>query len=496
MQLSNHTRDYLDIHQRVGGDSGFEWKILKPGQNCWRVPACQRAAALIDGASYFSRLEAMLREARRSILILGWDFDGSIRLRPDACPEDSPPLGPLLRSLLEDEPELEIRILVWSLATIHAPSAPAPLLLGTEWQDHPRLHLRLDAHHPIYAAHHQKIVCIDDAVAFVGGMDLTIERWDTMRHAVDDPHRVRSDSQPYCPVHDIQMVVDGEAAKSVAELARWRWAAATGETLAPVHSREELWPADLAPDFADVPVAIARTIPAWDGEAAVEEVATLTADALSAARETIYIEAQYMTAPYVGKILASHLSRFDGPEVVIVMTYESHGLAERLVMGSNRDRLIRRLKNADRYDRLRIYYPCVSTPSGEHRQVLVHSKLIIIDDCFLRIGSSNLNNRSIGLDTECDLAIEASESSTRQGIAKLREQLLAEHLDVHPELLASTMEAEKSLIRAIEALNHRPRCLRPFEAMFTRGPSRPALGTHLLDPEKPFEPLWFLRSKR
>ena len=118
------------------GTAGLQFSILKPGRNCWCIERAERAAVLIDGASYFSRLDQGLRSARRSILIVGWDFDGRIRLRPDAG-EDSPPLGDLLRSLVETHSELEIRILIWSIATLHAPGETLPLIAGAKWQDHP-----------------------------------------------------------------------------------------------------------------------------------------------------------------------------------------------------------------------------------------------------------------------------------------------------------------------------------------------------------------------
>jgi phosphatidylserine/phosphatidylglycerophosphate/cardiolipin synthase-like enzyme len=114
----------------------------------------------------------------------------------------------------------------------------------------------------------------------------------------------------------------------------------------------------------------------------------------------------------------------------------------------------------------------------------------------MRVGSSNLNNRSVGLDTECDLAIEAGNADERRSIGRLRERLLAEHLGVSPESVAQALAAEGSLVRAIDVLNHNARGLRPFEAMATSGPVRPVFGTPLLDPKKPFEPLWFLRKKR
>ncbi|KLK91824.1 phospholipase [Microvirga vignae] len=468
--------------------------ILQPGSNCWRVVCANRASVLIDGAEYFTQLEAALRQAQRSIMIVGWDFDGSIRLRPDADPQISPPLGPLLRSLVEEKPELDIRILVWSVAVVHAPGAPGPLIFGAEWQNHPRLKLRLDKHHPLYAAHHQKIVCIDDNLAFVGGMDLTVRRWDTKDHSCDNPYRLRDDGTIYDPVHDIQMVVTGPAAHSLAELAYARWRIATGEEVTPLPEPAlDPWPVNLPPHFTNTPIAIARTFPAWGEHSAVQETAALNLAALSAARQSIYIEAQYMTAPYIGDVLEQHLANSYGPEIVVIQTHESHGWAEKKVMGTNRDRLIRRLRKADGYDRLRVYYPVVPAESG-FCQVLIHSKLIIVDDTFLRIGSSNLNNRSIGLDTECDLAIEATNDDMRRTIVSLRNRLLGEHLGTDPDVFSDTVSEERgSLIAAIERLNVNERRLHAFGAMFDEGPADPAIGTGLLDPLEPFEPLWFLK---
>ncbi|EIM28137.1 phospholipase D-like domain-containing protein [Microvirga lotononidis] len=471
--------------------------ILRPGQNCWRVAEADRASVLIDGAAYFANLEAALRKARRSILIIGWDFDGSIRLRPDVGIEESPQLGPLLRSLVNEWPDLEVRILVWSVAVVHAPGAPGPLIFGADWQDHPRLQLRLDTHHPLYAAHHQKIVCIDDSLAFIGGMDLTVERWDTSRHACDDPTRLKDDGTIYEPVHDLQMAVDGDAARAIAEVGYGRWKFATGEELAPAPSATPPWPDGLVPDFRHAPVAIARTYPAWGEQPAANEAAALTLDALSAAKKTIYIEAQYMTAPYVGDVLERRLADPDGPEVVVVQTHESHGWAEELVMGTNRDRLIRRLRRCDHHGRLRVYYPVIPNGNGGECQVLIHSKLIIVDDVFVRIGSSNLNNRSIGLDSECDAAIEATTDEMRRTIVALRNRLLAEHLDVAPKTFDRALYAHGgSVIAAVEELNTNIRGLRAFQAMTDDGPAVPAAGTGLLDPLEPFDPLsLFKRSK-
>jgi phosphatidylserine/phosphatidylglycerophosphate/cardiolipin synthase-like enzyme len=470
--------------------------ILRAGETCGRIAHAPRAAALIDGADYFLRLEQALKAARRSVLILGWDFDHRIRLRPDD--PKGLALSAFLRGLVEARPELEIRVLVWSVAVLHAPSEPTQLLLGAGWEKHPRISVKLDSFHPIYAAHHQKIVCVDDALAFVGGMDLTVRRWDRRPHAPDDPLRLSPEGAPYRAIHDAQMVVDGEAARAVAQIARARWRRATGERAELVtmqNPAHDLLPDDLEPDFTDVLVGVARTAPAGPGESEVREAEALTRACLRAAQRCVYIEAQYMTCAFVGALLAQALRRPDGPDVFVLMTRESRGLAERLVMGRNRDRLMRRLKRADPYDRLRVCYPVVS---GE--PVMVHSKLIIVDDVFVRIGSSNLNNRSMGLDTECDLAIEARDARTRAAIADLRRRLIAEHLGASPlEVEAQESASGGSMTRALEALNEAGKAgtgLRCFEAMTAPGPTRPVFGTRLLDPARPFEPFWLLRRRK
>lgn len=460
--------------------------MLRAGSNCREIAWADRAAVLVDGAAYFASLEEALRSARRSVLIVGWDFDGRIRLRQDVGPQDSPPLGELLRSLVEERAGLSVRILIWSTSLIHAPGDIGQMLFGAPWQEHPRITVKLDTHHPFYAAHHQKIVVVDDCVAFVGGIDLTVRRWDTPEHRVGDPRRADPDGNAYPPVHDIQMVVDGDAARAVARVARDRWRHACKEELpGACLEGDDPWPAATEPHFRGVRVAVARTIPAFGPRRSVVEAARLTNDAIAGARHAIYIEAQYLTASSTGRALLRRLEEPDGPEVVILMTHKSHALVEHWIMGANRDRLIRKLARADRRDRLRVLYPCVPSPEGP-RQVLIHAKLIVVDDVFLRVGSSNLNNRSIGLDTELDLGIEAADDEDRLAIRGLRDELLAEHLGQTRAAVAAAVAREGSLVAAIDRLNCNPRCLKPFEALTEDGPTTPVFLTPLLDPKRRF----------
>ncbi|MGK7651305.1 phospholipase D-like domain-containing protein [Roseovarius sp. B08] len=454
--------------------------ILVPGRNCCAVSKAHHAAVLIDGAAYFAALHSSLGRARKSIIIVGWDFDASTCLRPQDGSQ-AQPLGDLLRGLVEKHPDLHIRILIWSLATLHAPSAVRPLLFGADWAAHERIHLHLDTHHPAYASHHQKMVIIDDAVAFIGGMDLTVERWDRSGHALDDSLRRRPNGRSYEPVHDVQMVLDGPVVCDLAIIALERWRDATGETLSPQRCGD-CWPAAVAPDFADVSVAISRTQPRFKGQSEVEEAAKLTDDLMREGQKAIYIETQYFTGQRVGRLVEDLLARPEGPQIAVICTRVANGMVERFIMGANRERLLRRLKAADRYDRLRVYYPVAD--NEELHRLLIHSKVMIVDDRFLRIGSANLNNRSVGLDTECDVTIIAQTSHQRQTILRLRDTLLAEHLGVTTDTMHQAGARGECLLEAIESRIHEGHSLRPM--IVTRGATRPVPGTFILDPERPF----------
>ncbi len=456
--------------------------IVEPGRNCRGVAVADHAAVLIDADAYFGRLHEALSQARESILIVGWDFDASISLRPrdESCPS----LGAFLRALVEANEKLSIRILIWSVAVLHAPGAPLPLILGEEWQHHPRIALRLDNKHPLYACHHQKLVSVDGSLAFLGGIDLTVRRWDTCEHAAVDDARRGPDGAAYGPVHDMQMLVDGEAAREITRIAHKRWEAATGERLEEPEAPPSMWPRSLPPDFERTEVAISRTVPARAGQAGVREVEAMIVDALRAARHLVYIEAQYFTATLVRRVLSERLSQADCPEIIAVLTHESRGLMERVFMGNNRDRILRVLARADRWGKFAAYYPYVTGPDGRCN-VHIHAKVLIVDDVLLRIGSANLNNRSMGLDTECDLSIEGATAREREAIGRVRTKLIAEHLGTAPEAVEERRVLSGSLIRTIEELSDETRGLQRFE-IDANGPVKPVLGTRLLDPGEPF----------
>ena len=271
--------------------------------------------------------------------------------------------------------------------------------------------------------------------------------------------------KPYPPFHDTMMAVDGEAARQLGELARERWRLATGQRLKPPTTDTDPWPPQLEPDLEHVDVGIARTLPPRGELPAVREVEKLYLDMIAAARRSIYIENQYFTAPRIAAALEKRLAEPDGPEVVLVLRLLSHGWLEEATMHVLRTKLIQQLQQADRHGRFRVYYPHIPG-LAEGCCLDIHSKLMIVDDAIVRIGSSNLANRSMAFDTECDLVIEArGEARVAATIGEFRERLLAEHLGTQPARVREEIERAGSLHGAIAAFSDQPRTLRQFEEM-------------------------------
>ncbi len=466
--------------------------IIDPGRNAWAVATAKHLAFLIDGAAYFRELATALPLAQEEIWIVGWDFNPDICLTPGE--DGGRKLEELLQAQLDSKPDLQIRILVWAMGPIYSGKS-FDLFRRKGLFAHERVSIKFDGQHPLWGSHHQKVVVIDDALAFAGGIDLTARRWDDSRHLPHNPLRANPDGSSYEPVHDLQVMVAGEAARQLGEVARRRWERATRKLVPPVQGAIELWPKDRSVDLSNCQVAISLTEPESSRNKALVQSSQLAHDAIARSRQCIYIEAQYLASFGVAEALEKRLADKDGPEIVIVVTRISHGFLEKVVMGNNRDRIIRRLKRGDVRDRLWVMYAVVPDEEGMEQEILVHSKLLIVDDILVRIGSSNLNNRSEGLDTEADLSIEAHRGEQREAIAHLRHRLLAEHMDGEADAIAATFVSCGSLMRTIETHNVNRRGLRHFNVDITRGAIDPITGSGFVDPPAPLRPLNAIRGR-
>ncbi|CAB3966900.1 membrane protein [Burkholderia cenocepacia] len=476
--------------------------LLERGRNCDTIRAADRFTMLVDGDAYFSTLRAALLRARHTVFIVGWDVDSRMRLTPGG-PDDTLPdtLAAFLHALAARRHNLRIYVLAWDFAMIYALERDWPPVYRAGWRAHRGIVFRLDGTHPRGASHHQKLVVIDDRLAFVGGLDLTRARWDTPAHAAGDPRRHDEDGTPYAPFHDVQAIFDGDAAAAIGEQARARWRQACGRPIAIRAQRhlerpddDDPWPPDTRVDVRDVRLGIACTAPRHDGREPVRQVRALVEDTIRAARRHLYVENQYFTAAVVRETLSARLADAHGPDVTVVAPRVQSGWLQEATMGVLRARLHAALVSADRFGRYRLLYPHVDGLGDAC--VNVHSKLAIADDECLVIGSANLNNRSMLLDTECCVAlVAAGEARIRAAIAALRERLLAEHLGTTPAAVADAFARGERPNTALDRLRAKPgRTLRTLDPAVA--PQLDALVpvSARLDPEQPIEPDRFVRE--
>lgn len=464
---------------------------LEPGRNCWRIERSGRAALIVDAADYYRHaLHAML-EAKRQILLIGWDVDTRVRLVGEEPPQGAPAkLGPLLSWLSKRKPELKIYVLAWDEGLIKIPGRGTTILRMLRWWLDRHVTVKWDSSHPLDGSHHQKILVIDDKIAFCGGIDITAERWDTRCHRDEEPRRKRPfTKRKYEPWHDAIMAVDGQAARALGDCCRTRWdAATTNDCLANPDCDGDPWPEALEPAFRDVDVAIARTRGKAGGSGELREIEALFLDLIACARRFVYVETQYFASRVIAEAIGKRLEEPDSPEFVIINPKTAEGWLDEAVMGPARYELMQAMKDKDRSGRFRIYTPV--TEDGA--DIYVHAKIMIVDDRYFRVGSANMNNRSMGLDTECDLLIDGTDDeAVRRTIADLRTDMLAEHLGKEPAEVEACFGETDSLIGCIEKMRGSGRTLVPFEPEKPSEAAREMARSELLDPEGPdelFEP--------
>lgn len=467
-----------------------EFKVLKPGHNCWRIEHAKRVAFLVDGDAYFRALFEAIKEARHSVFILAWDFDSRVRLVRDDIKDDAMPcqLGAFLDAVVKRRKELNAYVLNWDWSMIYALERELLPLYKLEWKTHRKVHFQLDSECPAEGSQHQKVVVIDNKIAFVGGIDLGKHRWDTPAHRPDDKRRTDSDGNKYPPFHDVQMLVEGDAASVLGELFRERWHVATGQRLGNEAKQyaSTPWPVHVDAAIKNVNIAIARTKPACEGSSEVREVEYLYLDMIAAAKRYIYIENQYFSSWKIADGLSKRLQQPDGPEVVLIQPLMTGGWLEQNTMDVLRSRLLRQLREADQHDRLRVYYPDLEGLGDVH--ISLHSKIMVVDDTWLRVGSSNLSNRSMGLDSECDLAIEAAGNDQQSAVNSFRNRLLAEHLGVEPAKVDEQLSEKQSLIATIESLQGNSRTFKPLKGHVSEFADEFLPDEKIVDPERPLEP--------
>lgn len=379
----------------LGSESGW-WTPRRP------VRTGNRVEVLVDGHEVLPAIASAIEAAKKSVHLAGWCASPDFRLTRE-------PGSPTLRELLAaTASRVPVRVLLWA-------GPPVPMFEPTrkrvqaarrEFMRDSAVSCVLDARERTLHCHHEKIVVVDDEVAFVGGMDLT---------AVEGDRHDTADHPPREPLgwHDLGTRLEGPIVADVADHFRLRWQEIAGE---------ELPPAPPPPPAGSSSAQLVRTIPERTYDFAPKGEFSLLDSylrALRSATRLIYVENQFLWSPEVTEVLLDKLREPPSPDFRVVLV-----LPRKPSNGADTTRgQLGRLLDADDGNH-HLVAATLSSHDGEtSSSVYVHAKLAIVDDRWLTIGSANLNEHSLFNDTEVNVVTDDP------GVARdTRLRLWSEHL--------------------------------------------------------------------
>ena len=368
--------------QRLGQPTVLDTDVSEP---TWVDPSRVRRGnslrVLIDGSEALPQVQAAILGARRSVHIAGWHCSPDFRLVPGP---DSPTLRDLLATVAQRVP---VRVLMWGGPPLpvfkptraDARAAAADLMHGSA------VECALDTREFTMHCHHEKLVVVDDDIAFVGGIDLTALAGDRL----DSHEHPRTDTLGW---HDAMTVLRGPVVADVAEHFNARWGAVTGTVLPR--------PEPPAP-AGELELELLRTVPEKVYDFLPRGEFSILAGylgALRAARSHIYLENQFLWSPEVTDVLVDKLLRPPSDRFRLLLV-----LPRRPNNGSDTTRgQLARLIAADA-GRGRLLATTMVGATRDGPGVYVHAKIGIVDDRWITIGSANLNEHSLFNDTEVNI---------------------------------------------------------------------------------------------
>ncbi len=379
---------------------------------------------LWEAGSYFDRLSDLLEQAHHHVIFVGWQVDSRLPLRGETLKNK------ILR-LVESKPDFHAYFLIWDHAYFYMLEREP--MQGRIWDEiHPRVHFVFDNRHPFGASHHEKLVLIDGKVALCGGIDLCDERWDSPQHHYIDPRRsLDAHQENHGPYHDLAVQISGPVCSALYGHVASRWRQLT--TL-PFPKPMRL---HAAPAGHRVYLSRTQIDLEYPQISMIREVEFLFRELIHLAQHRLVIEGQYFWSKRIARLLIDKMeerarARQPGePPFQLILTLSDLAPVKSLtrIMAPYQLSLLIALQKAGRKTGtdFRLRTPIVLPPEGQGRSkpVYVHSKIIVVDDRFVSIGSGNLSARTLRVDTELTLTLEARNSAEHSQIRRLSNELEA-----------------------------------------------------------------------
>jgi cardiolipin synthase len=388
---------------------------------------------LVDGVPAFRRICEAAEQATRSVWVTVAFLDQDVRM-PDHH-------GSFFDVLDRAEDRgIDVRVIFWRSpevdAAVHFPGSEAQRdFLRRRGA---RFAARWDTL-PGDVCHHQKSWLVDagvpSEVAFVGGINLE-------KASVVEPGHAAGHRPGHGGIHDVYLELRGPAATDVHHNFVQRWNEASERERTDGHWPEGndagalSFPSRLSPPAGDVPVQITRTVSEGrygDGTATPGgkpftirsgefSIYDQYLAAIDAARRTIYLEDQAIGSPKIVGHLKNALER--GVEVVFVVPGDCHPEYHRARRIEAVRPFFELVASLDTFPGFTLAALAAAGPRPDlHHEIYVHAKIMLVDDAWATIGSTNTADRSFQRDTELNASIWHGDV-----VRALRRQLFLEHL--------------------------------------------------------------------
>lgn len=272
------------------------------------------------------------------------------------------------------------------------------------------------------ASYHQKFAVIDDAIGYLGGMNMNYADWDRPELSVFDPQRVEPGTDAddrtevelgleqggINPRKDYMTRVEGPLVHDLQVLfhKRWEQGLREGAAYAGKSTRYALSKAVDVTDPNDEGVQAQLTVtmpmPFWE-----HSILEATQKAIATADDYIYIEDQYFRAPLINAMIVDRMAVDPDLKLIVVtkdVPYKDPG----------RKWTALSLKEFNqRYPERVVFLTLRASdirPQGDDyvatfADVDIHSKMLIVDDEIMSVGSCNKNNRGFIYEGEANLHI-------------------------------------------------------------------------------------------
>lgn len=265
------------------------------------------------------------------------------------------------------------------------------------------------------ASYHQKFMAIDSHIGFVGGMNLRQNDWDSSQHKVHDARRMKNDASYDArvavaagqkatddpPRKDYMVRIDGPTVQDLDDVFHERW---------DFLRKQGVKYAENASDFpvnrnqaavGNTQIQVTATLPAPFNENAIAET---WFNAVRNAKNYIYVEDQYFRVPMLDDVILQRMKEV--PDLKLVVVTMDIGRTD---MACAQSRIAYGRYKAAFPDRSFFLQLRAFDGAGDPAQAFVdmdtHSKMLIVDDVFMSVGSCNKNNRGIVYEGELNVAL-------------------------------------------------------------------------------------------